>query len=162
MPPAEVGVKAMAKPCSATTSPKRNFGPAPVVKLVWMPARSIAGAYAYTAGKKPYGYSGLGDISVLLFFGIAGVVGTAALISGQFDWRWTLPALTIGLFSVAVLNLNNLRDHVSDAATGKHTLVVRMGFETAKRYHAALLIGGWLALLAFWQVDRSEENPWTK
>ena len=119
---------------------------------------AIAGAYAYTAGKKPYGYSGLGDISVLLFFGIAGGVGTAALISGQFDWRWTLPALTIGLFSVAFLNLNNLRDHVSDAATGKHTLVVRMGFETAKRYHAALLIGGWLALLAFWQVDSS--GPW--
>ena len=119
---------------------------------------ALGGAYAYTAGKKPYGYSGLGDVSVLLFFGFAGVAGTAVLLSGQFDPRWLFPAAAIGLFSVAVLNLNNLRDHVSDAATGKHTLVVRMGFDTAKWYHAALLIGGWIALVAFWQVD--PEGPW--
>ncbi len=119
---------------------------------------AIAAAYAYTAGDRPYGYSGLGDISVLLFFGIAGVAGTASLIAGTFDVRWLLPSLTIGLFSVAVLNLNNLRDHVSDAAAGKRTLVVRMGFDRGKRYHALLLLVGWASLLVFWAID--PEGPW--
>jgi 1,4-dihydroxy-2-naphthoate octaprenyltransferase len=119
---------------------------------------AIAAAYAYTAGDRPYGYSGLGDISVLLFFGIAGVAGTASLIAGTFDVRWLLPSLTIGLFSVAVLNLNNLRDHVSDAAAGKRTLVVRMGFDRGKRYHALLLLVGWASLLVFWAID--PEGTW--
>ena len=119
---------------------------------------SIGAAYTYTAGDRPYGYSGLGDISVLAFFGVAGVAGTAALIAGTFDAMWLLPALSIGLLSVAVLNLNNLRDHVSDAATGKHTLVVRMGFDRGKVYHALLLGGAWTALLAFWALDA--DGPW--
>ena len=98
------------------------------------------------------------DISVLVFFGFAGVAGTAALITGDFEPIWLLPSATIGLLSVGVLNLNNLRDHLSDAATGKHTLVVRMGFRAGKVYHAALLIGAWVALLAFWQLDAA--GPW--
>lgn len=128
--------------------------------LLWVGtgAVSMVAAYTYTAGRKPYGYSGLGDISVLLFFGLAGVAGTAALISGGFDIRWLLPSATIGLLSVAVLNLNNLRDHLSDAATGKHTLVVRMGFARAKVYHGALITSAWLALLTFWALD--PDGPW--
>ncbi len=119
---------------------------------------SIGAAYTYTAGSRPYGYSGLGDISVLTFFGIAGVAGTAGLITGTFDALWLLPALSIGLFSVAVLNLNNLRDHESDAATGKNTLVVRMGFDRSKYYHAILMGCAWGALLAFWALDPA--GPW--
>lgn len=128
--------------------------------LMWtgIGAISIGAAYAYTAGSRPYGYSGLGDIGVLVFFGAAGVAGTATLISGEFDVLWLLPSATIGLLSVSVLNLNNLRDHLSDATTGKHTLVVRMGFSKGKVYHAALLIGAWLALLAFWRLDPA--GPW--
>ncbi|RPG81707.1 MAG: 1,4-dihydroxy-2-naphthoate octaprenyltransferase [Crocinitomicaceae bacterium TMED114] len=128
--------------------------------LLWVAAGavSIIAAYTYTAGQRPYGYSGLGDISVLIFFGFTGVAGTAALITGQMNPLWWLPAATIGLLSVAVLNLNNLRDHVSDAATGKHTLVVRMGFQKAKRYHLLLVVGAWTALLTFWQLDPS--GPW--
>ena len=108
--------------------------------LLWIGvgAVAIAAAYTYTAGNRPYGYSGLGDISVFAFFGVAGVAGTAALITGGFDARWLLPSLTIGLLSVAVLNLNNLRDHLSDAQTGKRTLIVRMGFERGKIYHTFL------------------------
>ena len=128
--------------------------------LKWVGAglASIAAAYTYTASKRPYGYSGLGDISVLVFFGFAGVAGTAALITGDFEPLWLLPSATIGLLSVGVLNLNNLRDHLSDAATGKQTLVVRMGFRQGKVYHAALLIGAWVALLTFWQLDAA--GPW--
>lgn len=135
-------------------------GDAWITLLTWVAAglASIAAAYTYTAGKRPYGYSGLGDISVLVFFGFAGVAGTAALITGDFEPLWLLPAATIGLLSVAVLNLNNLRDHLSDAATGKHTLVVRMGFHSGKIYHAALLISAWAALLAFWALDGA--GPW--
>ena len=77
-----------------------------LLKWVGTGLASIAAAYAYTAGKRPYGYSGLGDISVLVFFGIAGVAGTAALITGGFDPLWLLPSATIGLLSVGVLNLN--------------------------------------------------------
>ena len=119
---------------------------------------SIGAAYAYTAGSRPYGYSGLGDIGVFIFFGLAGVAGTATLIAGTFDALWLLPSATIGLLSAGVLNLNNLRDHVSDAATGKHTLVVRMGFAKGKVYHSALLIGAWLALVVFWRLD--PKGPW--
>ncbi len=119
---------------------------------------AIGAAYTYTAGDRPYGYSGLGDISVLVFFGAAGVAGTAALIAGTFDPLWLLPSMSIGLFSVAVLNLNNLRDHVSDATTGKHTLIVRMGFDKGKVYHAVLLGGAWAALLGFWALDAG--GPW--
>lgn len=128
--------------------------------LFWigMGILSIGAAYTYTAGHRPYGYSGLGDISVLVFFGLAGVAGTAALITGTFAAVWILPSLSIGLFSVAVLNLNNLRDHTSDAVTGKHTLVVRMGFDRAKVYHALLLGGAWGSLLAFWALDAG--GPW--
>lgn len=129
-----------------------------LLQWVAIGAVSIAAAYTYTAGKNPYGYSGLGDISVLVFFGLAGVAGTAALITGDWEPLWLLPAVTIGLLSVAVLNLNNLRDHVSDAATGKRTLVVRMGFEPAKRYHLFLFTGAWLALLVFWRLDAG--GPW--
>ena len=135
-------------------------GEAWVTLLKWVAIGlvSIAAAYAYTAGSRPYGYSGLGDISVLVFFGFTGVAGTAALITGGFEPVWLLPAATIGLLSVGVLNLNNLRDHLSDEATGKHTLVVRMGFRRGKVYHAFLLAGAWAALLLFWQLD--PDGPW--
>ena len=135
-------------------------GDAWITLLKWVGAglASIAAAYTYTAGKRPYGYSGLGDISVFGFFGFAGVAGTAALITGDFEPIWLLPSATIGFLSVGVLNLNNLRDHLSDAATGKQTLVVRMGFRKGKVYHAALIIGAWAALLTFWVLDGA--GPW--
>ena len=135
-------------------------GDAWITLLKWVGAGTvaIAAAYTYTAGKRPYGYSGLGDVSVLVFFGFAGVAGTAALITGVWNPLWLLPALTIGLLSVGVLNLNNLRDHLSDANTGKHTLVVRMGFARGKVYHAFLLVGAWTALFAFWKLDPA--GPW--
>jgi 1,4-dihydroxy-2-naphthoate polyprenyltransferase len=101
---------------------------------------SIAAAVKYTAGKNPYGYRGLGDVFVFLFFGIVGVMGTAFLQSQEISQISFLNALVIGALSTAVLNLNNLRDHVNDKATGKITLVVKMGFEKGKIYQIALLL----------------------
>lgn len=110
---------------------------------------SIYAALSYTMGRKAYGYKGLGDVFVLLFFGYIGVLGVAYLLSGEFDFYWLLPATFSGLMSVAVLNLNNLRDHENDARSGKTTLVVKLGFKKAKIYHATLILVSWCAMLPF-------------
>ncbi|MFZ1685852.1 MAG: 1,4-dihydroxy-2-naphthoate polyprenyltransferase [Flavobacteriales bacterium] len=110
---------------------------------------AIGAAVKYTFGKNSYGYAGLGDISVFLFFGIVGVCGTFYLHTRSMDWTLLLPAAAFGLLSAGVLNLNNMRDIQNDAASGKRTLVVRMGGTNAKIYHATLVVGGVLCLLAF-------------
>jgi len=110
---------------------------------------AIVAAIKYTVGKRPYGYVGLGDAMVFIFFGILGVAGTYFLHSGGFHWSILLPAASVGLLSMGVLNLNNLRDHENDAASGKHTLVVRMGVAWAKGYHIILLGGAFLLALTY-------------
>ena len=102
----------------------------------------IIAAITYTIGKKPYGYIGMGDIAVFIFFGIIGVCGIYVLQTRQWDWHVLLPAASFGLLSVGVLNINNIRDLESDRISGKKTLVVRIGLEKAKIYHT------WLILIA--------------
>lgn len=101
---------------------------------------AIFAAVKYTAGKNPYGYVGLGDLFVFIYFGLVGVFGTFYLHTGFIDPWIILPASSIGLFSTGVLNLNNLRDGVSDKQNGKKTLVVRYGVRAAKRYHFVILM----------------------
>ncbi len=110
---------------------------------------SIAAAYFYTAGKNPYGYAGLGDISVLLFFGFLAVLGTYFLHTLEFTWLNILPALSMGLFATAVLNVNNIRDIESDKEAGKMSIPVRLGREKAVAYHIILLISGFTAALVY-------------
>ncbi len=110
---------------------------------------SIAAAYTYTAGKNPYGYAGLGDVSVLLFFGFLAVLGTYFLYTLEFTWLNILPALTMGLFATAVLNINNIRDIESDKAAGKRSIPVRLGREKAVVYHLILLITGFVASIIY-------------
>jgi len=110
---------------------------------------AIGAAVKYTFGKNPYGYAGLGDISVFLFFGIVGVCGTFYLHTTQFAMPVLLPAIGIGLLSTGVLNVNNMRDIMNDEASGKRTLVVRMGPSNARIYHTLLIIGGMLGLVGF-------------
>lgn len=107
---------------------------------------AIAAAVKYTVGKRAYGYSGLGDLFVFIFFGLVGVAGTFYLHTPIFGWLILLPGITMGCFSVAVLNLNNMRDRENDQRVGKNTLVVKMGFKKSKVYHYFLFI---LAYLAF-------------
>jgi 1,4-dihydroxy-2-naphthoate octaprenyltransferase len=102
----------------------------------------IIAAITYTIGKKPYGYIGMGDIAVFIFFGIVGVCGIYVLQTRQWDWHVLLPAASFGLLSMGVLNINNIRDLESDRISGKKTLVVRIGLEKAKIYHT------WLILIA--------------
>ncbi|QGY44694.1 1,4-dihydroxy-2-naphthoate polyprenyltransferase [Maribellus comscasis] len=101
---------------------------------------SIVAAIKYTVGKNPYGYSGFGDIFVFVFFGLLGVCGTFFLHTNQFEPLLLLPAASIGFLSAGVLNLNNMRDIKNDTASGKRTLVVRIGSQNAKVYHALLII----------------------
>lgn len=103
-------------------------------------ALAILAAVAYTAGFKPYGYAGLGDLSVLIFFGWVGVMGTYFLHTHRFDWGIMLPATCSGLLAVAVLNVNNIRDIDSDRRAGKQSIPVRIGLDKARIYHWLLLI----------------------
>lgn len=110
---------------------------------------SIGAAILYTVGKKAYGYHGFGDLFVFLFFGLVGVAGTYFVHRHSIESAVWLPACSLGLFSAAVLNLNNMRDMLKDQAKGKITLAVRMGTENAKTYHAFLIIAGWLLITLF-------------
>ncbi|WP_448519782.1 1,4-dihydroxy-2-naphthoate polyprenyltransferase [Rhodoflexus sp.] len=102
---------------------------------------AIVAAVTYTAGAKPYGYAGLGDISVLIFFGWVGVIGTYYLHTLQLSIMLLLPATACGLLAVAVLNINNIRDIVSDTKAGKRSIPVRIGVDRAVLYHWLLLLG---------------------
>ncbi|MFZ7223678.1 1,4-dihydroxy-2-naphthoate polyprenyltransferase [Avibacterium avium] len=110
---------------------------------------AIIAAITYTVGAKPYGYMGLGDISVLLFFGILGVCGTYYLQTHQLNLMIFLPALATGLFATAVLNINNLRDIEQDKKAGKNTLAVRLGAKNGRIYHCTLLAVGALCYVIF-------------
>lgn len=101
---------------------------------------SIGAAIKYTVGSKAYGYFGLGDLFVLLFFGWLSVVGSYFLYTQEFNWFVFLPATSIGFLSMGVLNLNNLRDFESDKKAGKNTLIVKMGYKFGKIYHSILLL----------------------
>lgn len=102
----------------------------------------IAAAVKYTVGEKAYGYRGLGDLFVFIFFGLTGVVGTYFLSTQQVFWGAWLLGASVGLFSMGVLNLNNMRDIANDRNSGKMTIPVRMGFNRAKLYHVLLIGGG--------------------
>lgn len=110
---------------------------------------SIVAAITYTVGTRPYGYMGLGDISVLVFFGWISVAGTWYLQAHSLAPLVILPATACGLLATAVLNINNLRDIDSDRENGKSTLAVRLGPVIARRYHAGLLIGSLVCLALF-------------
>lgn len=110
---------------------------------------SIVAALKYTIGNSAYGYRGLGDVFVFLFFGLLSVLGSYFLYSKVFDWYLVLPACTVGLLSTAVLNLNNMRDEISDKASGKNTLVVKIGGKNARLYHYVIVILALVALVVF-------------
>lgn len=110
----------------------------------------VVAAITYTVGKKAYGYHGLGDLMVFLFFGIVAVSGTKHLFEEGVALNELLGALAIGAWSTMVLNLNNMRDIANDAASGKRTMVVLLGSKNAKRYHYVLAFLGcnaWIILL---------------
>ncbi len=120
-----------------------------ILTFICLGLLAIFAAIAYTMGSKPYGYVGLGDVSVFVFFGLLGVAGTYFLHTGIVDYSLILPALGCGFLAVAVLNINNLRDIENDLVCGKRTVAVRLDQKRAKQYHFALLSGALITFLAY-------------
>jgi 1,4-dihydroxy-2-naphthoate polyprenyltransferase len=129
-----------------------------VILFVLLGALAIGAAVTYTAGRKPYGYAGLGDIAVFIFFGWVAVLGTYFLQAHSLDWRLWLPATAMGLLAVGVLNVNNIRDIESDKKAGKRTIPVRLGRERARVYHALLLLTAVFFTLIYVLLDY--QSPW--
>jgi 1,4-dihydroxy-2-naphthoate octaprenyltransferase len=119
---------------------------------------AIAAAIKYTVGSSAYGYRGLGDVFVFMFFGLVAVYGSYFLYTQQLNWTVLLPACSIGFLSAGVLNLNNMRDRLSDKSAGKNTLVVKMGGKMAKNYHYSLIIGAVLCFLVFSVLTAKDLN----
>jgi len=126
---------------------KDNFGYS--ILFFGLGVASIAAAIKYTVGKSAYGYSGLGDVFVFVFFGLLSVVGSYFLFTKEINFTIFLPAFSIGLLSTAVLNLNNMRDRENDQKVGKNTLVVKIGAEFSKKYHYVLIIASFIFALLF-------------
>ena len=129
----------------------RAFGtvlaPLPAAFLA-LGAAAVWAAMHYTLGKHPYGYRGLGDFFVFIFFGLATVCGGYFLTSLLWDWRILLPAASIGCFSVAVLNVNNIRDMKSDAET-RTTVALKLGLRRARIYQTVLIAAGWVLMTVY-------------
>jgi len=109
----------------------------------------IIAAVLYTVGKNAYGYKGLGDIMVFLFFGITAVAGSFYLQVKDILWEVLLPSAAVGFFSTGVLNMNNMRDVMNDEACGKITIPVRLGFRRSKIYHSFLILSGIICAVIF-------------
>ena len=110
---------------------------------------AVWASVAYTATSKPYGYAGLGDLFVLIFFGWVGTLGSYFLQARTMSWTLFLPATAVGLLATAVLNVNNMRDIDSDRTAGKRSLPVRFGLDWSCRYHWLLLAGAILTATLF-------------
>ena len=129
-----------------------------VLLFLVLGAAAVWAAIAYTASSKPYGYVGLGDLFVFIFFGWVSVLGSYFLQTHTLPLPVFLPATSVGLFSVAVLNVNNIRDIESDREAGKQSVPVRLGPRRARLYHWALLLSGLLAALLY--VLLTYHSPW--
>ncbi len=121
---------------------------------------AIAAAIKYTVGKNPYGYRGLGDLFVFIFFGLTGVIGTFFLHTQSFNPDLLLPASAIGLLSTGVLNMNNLRDYEADKNAGKNTIVVAMGPQKAKIYHLFLIVGAVVLTIIYTIINYQSLWEW--
>jgi 1,4-dihydroxy-2-naphthoate octaprenyltransferase len=109
---------------------------------------SILAAWGYTGGKNPYGYLGLGELFVFIFFGVVATVGTFYVQTESITANSVLASIPMGTFACALLAINNIRDRALDAPAGKKTLAVRLGDRKARYFFAALIVLGYLAVLA--------------
>lgn len=115
----------------------------------------VAAAWFYTGGRRPYGYLGLGEVGVFLFFGLVAVLGTTYTQAGRLTWPAWVGAVAVGLIACALLMANNLRDIPTDALVGKRTLAVRLGDHRARRAYAVMVL-----LPVLLGVLCAFANPW--
>ena len=113
---------------------------------------SIAAAWGYTGGKNPYGYKGLGDISVFIFFGLIATMGTYYVQTLEITWKVFFASIPMGSLSCALLAINNLRDRIEDEKVGKKTLAVRFGDKGSRLYFVALILSAYLFALLSGQL----------
>jgi len=123
--------------------------------FIGLGALAIASAIFYTVGSKSYGYKGYGDVFVFVFFGLVSVIGSNYLFVKTIDFLLFLPATAVGLFSVAVLHLNNMRDVINDTNFGKNTLAVRLGVRKSNAYHVFLIFTPIILTLAYAYLSSS-------
>src|SRR5690606_5425733 len=129
-----------------------------VLLFLFLTFACVWAAIKYTVGKNAYGYAGMGDLFVFLFFGIVSVWGSYTLYQHEnFNGLIFLPAAAIGFLSTAVLNLNNMRDIETDRKAGQLTLPLRMGFENAKKYQAFLIIFPFVLTMAYRALSGKSE-----
>ena len=121
---------------------------------------AIVAAIKYTVGKNPYGYRGLGDIFVFIFFGLVGVIGTYFLHTQLFRWNLLLPASAIGFLSTGVLNMNNMRDYKADKNAGKRTIIVAMGPKNGALYHLFLVGGAAFLAIVYTLINYKSPLQW--
>lgn len=123
--------------------------------LLLVGAAAIVAAWFYTGGSRPYGYRGLGELSVFAFFGVVAVVGTVVVQAGSVPWHAWVVSVPVGLLSCSVLVVNNLRDIPTDAAAGKVTLAVRLGEAGARKLYVGCLVAAFALAAAAAVV-----SPW--
>ncbi|WP_017605052.1 1,4-dihydroxy-2-naphthoate polyprenyltransferase [Nocardiopsis alkaliphila] len=121
--------------------------------LLLLGAAAIAAGWYYTGGRSPYGYRGLGEVSVFVFFGLAAVVGTVFVQLEAAPWQAWVAAIPVGLLSCSVLVINNLRDIPTDRETGKITLAVRLGQTGTRRMFAGMVVASYVFALALVPVS---------
>ena len=127
----------------------------PAAQMDWTPtlvlllgAGAIWAAMKYTLGRNPYGYRGLGDLYVFVFFGLVSVIGSYLVCSHTIFWRLLLPGAAVGCFSMGVLNVNNMRDAKTDAVN-RVTVAIRLGEKRAKIYQTVLIVLGWACMITY-------------
>lgn len=121
---------------------------------------AVVSAIRYTVGGSAYGYRGLGDVYVILFFGLIGVLGSYYLQTGSLDYVVLLPGFSVGMLATGVLNLNNMRDLENDKVHGKNTIPVRIGLKAAKIYHSVLLLGSILLMAIYVYLEAQSDWAW--
>jgi 1,4-dihydroxy-2-naphthoate octaprenyltransferase len=153
--PTRLTASGAAKPARVKAAAFISFAVAAVfgVLLTWLSghwwliavgAAAILGAWFYTGGKKPYGYAGLGEVAVFIFFGLVAGFGTMYVQAGRITWPSAVGTVGVGLIACALLMVNNLRDIPTDIVAGKHTLAVRLGDQRARRAYITLI---WLPVV---------------
>jgi 1,4-dihydroxy-2-naphthoate polyprenyltransferase len=123
-------------------------------------AASILAGVLYTGGPRPYGYEGLGEVFVFLFFGVVAVAGSYYAQREELTWVALVLAVPVGLLATAILVVNNVRDLETDRRAGKKTLVVRLGRSRARALYAALVYGAFLTGPLTWVLGARGLKPW--
>ena len=129
-------------------------------ELLLVGAASILAGVLYTGGPRPYGYEGLGEVFVFLFFGVVAVTGSYFAQVEDVSWEALVLAVPVGLLAAAILVVNNVRDLETDRRAGKRTLAVRLGRPRARGLYAAMVYGAFLCAPIPWLAGSDELSPW--